>query len=252
MKKGLTVMATLTLLVNIFAPSVSAQDTSVTPAATDRRRLIKEKVVDKINARITGKKERLTDKIKDRLGRIVNFGARITGNLAAISSSSLTVNTADGKNYTVDITNAQCRRRFGGKCEWSELAVGDRLNVIGKWTDDSKTTINAKLVRDASIQKRHGVVFGKVTAKGDASFTMDVKKGGETLTVTVYTGSAKFINRKEEVIAYGDIQIGHRVRAKGLWDRTLKEMRETTEVKDFDIPAKGSALMPTPTTAATQ
>lgn len=248
MRKGIITFTVCVLLINILAPFASSQDTESTSLPRGGRRLIKEKVKDKITDKAKERKENLIDKIKDKIGRSLRFGARITGSLTAISENTLTVQTSDGASYSIDVTNAQCRRRFGGKCEWSELAVGDKVNVVGKWTDENKTAITAKLVRDASIQKRHGVLFGKVTAKSDSSFTMEAKRGGEIFSVTVYITDAKFINRKEETISYGDIQVSHRVRAKGVWDRTLKEMRETTEVKDFDLPTKASiGVTPTAT-----
>jgi hypothetical protein len=40
-----------------------------------------------------------------------------------------------------------------------------------------------------------------------------------------------------------DIQIGHRIRVKGIWDITNKTISEVTQIKDFSIPAK-----PSPTT----
>jgi hypothetical protein len=118
------------------------------------------------------------------------------------------------------------------------LAVGDILNVIGKWTDDAKTAITAKLVRNISIQKRFGVIFGKVTQVNDGSLVIESKREDEVLSVTIYIVGAKFTNRKEEVINLSDIKVGHKIRAKGVWDRTLKEMREATQIKDFDLPVK--------------
>ena len=253
MKRGITVLIVFILLITIFAPFVSAEEATETAAPTEKRKL-KEKIVEKVKARITEKKENLIENIKDKLGRVLHFGARITGNLTAVSTTSLTVQVTDEKIYTVDVTNARCLRRFGGKCEWSELAVGDKVNVVGKWTDENKTAITAKLVRDASIQKRFGVLFGKILTKSDSSFTMEVKRGKETLTATVYTTGAKFINRKEETISYGDILVGHRVRVKGIWDRIKNTINEVKEVKDFTLPLQpkttltpASTLTTTPT-----
>ena len=79
-------------------------------------------------------------------------------------------------------------------------------------------------------------MFGKVTTKSDSSFTIETKRNEETFTVTIYTSGATFINRKEETIAYSDVLVGHMIRAKGVWDKSLKEMRETTKVKDFILP----------------
>ena len=48
----------------------------------------------------------------------------------------------------------QLRRHFGGKSSLSESSVGDEVNVIGRYTDETKSTIEAALIRNKSIQKR--------------------------------------------------------------------------------------------------
>ena len=47
-------------------------------------------------------------------------------------------------------------------------------------------------------------------------------------------------------MSYTDVQVGHRVRVKGLWDNKLNKITEVTQVKDFTIPAQGVAPTPTP------
>jgi len=39
-----------------------------------------------------------------------------------------------------------------------------------------------------------------------------------------------------------DIEVGHRVRVKGIWDLTNKTISEVTQIKDFSIP-----IQPSPT-----
>ncbi|NCO89240.1 hypothetical protein AUK04_02800 [Candidatus Roizmanbacteria bacterium CG2_30_33_16] len=60
--------------------------------------------------------------------------------------------------------------------------------------------------------------------------------------------SSKIINRTEGIISLADLQVGHRVRVKGLWDRTLKTVSEVSQVKDFNLPPLPSkAALPTAT-----
>src|SRR5689334_19625315 len=71
-----------------------------------------------------------------------------SGKLTAVNGTTLTVEK-DSKSYTVLTDDkTQFRRRFWGKATVSEYQVGDTLNVIGMWTDDAKTTIQARLIRD--------------------------------------------------------------------------------------------------------
>ena len=159
-----------------------------------------------------------------------------SGTLSGKTGTTLTV-TKDGKNYTVlTDSNTQLRRRFWGKATFDEFQVGDTLNVIGKWTDDAKTTIQARLVRDVSIQKRFGVFFGTVTSLNSNGWVMQtVNRGNQTVTTVSTT---KFTNRKEETISQSDVKVGDKVRVRGLWDKTANTITEVTATKDFSIPAQ--------------
>src|SRR3989338_8994080 len=121
-------------------------------------------------------------------------------------------------------------RKFGGKSSLSEYSVGDEVVVFGKFTDDTKLIIDAKTVKNNSIQKRFGAFFGKVTVKNTDNFVMETAERG---IQTVYFGTTKFINIKEINISYGDIKIGDRVRVKGVWDKTLNEIREVSQINIF-------------------
>lgn len=188
-------------------------------------------------------KEDIREKAGTRPGLLREF---LTKGRAAIGSGKLTAKNGmtltvvkDGKSYTVVTdSNTQLRRRFWGKATLDEMQVGDTLNVVGLWADDAKTTINAKMVRDASIEKRFGVFVGVVkslTASGWVMSTVSEKRPDVTVTVS---SSTKFVNRKEETIGRSDIAVGHRVRVKGLWDRANNTVTEVTHVKDFHLPVK--------------
>src|SRR3989338_4584775 len=103
-------------------------------------------------------------------------------------------------------------RKFGGKSSLSEYSIGDEVMVFGKFTDDTKLIIDAKTVKNNSIQKRKGAFFGKVTVKNSDNFVMETLERG---TQTVYFGTAKIVDRRETNISYSDIKVGDKVRAKG-------------------------------------
>lgn len=145
--------------------------------------------------------------------------------------------TKDGKDITVNVSDkTQFRRRFWGKGTFDEIQVGDTVNVIGRWTDDTHTAINAVLIRDLSIQKRLGVFFGTVKSINSSVWVITTMKRGEQ-EVTV-SGTTKFTNRKDETINASDVLVGHRVRVRGLWDKTKSTITEVSQVKDFDLPVK--------------
>lgn len=231
----------LTLLLTasfVLIPNPSFSSSGSGEVKGQIRNEIKNEIRNRINISTTpGEiKKNILERVREELGKKLAFGARITGEIKSIDDKLLVI-TSNDKDYEVTITDkTQLRRRFWGKAELSEFSVGNKVNVIGKWTDDAKTKIEAKLIRNLSIQKRWGVFFGDIISKTSNSFIIKTISRGEE---TVYpSSSTKYINRTEKTMTFQDIAIGHRVRIKGVWDRDLKKITEIDEVKDFSIPVK--------------
>lgn len=202
---------------------------------------IRQEVREAVREEIMEKKEGIMEKLKGFLQKKLRWAARVKGIVESIGENQLTVRSVDGKVYTVNISDkTKLVRRFGGKSSLNEFSVGDEVNVIGKFTDENQTTIEAVLIRNLSLQKRWGAFLGTVKEKGSDNFVMEtINRGSQT----VYFSGAKLVNRRQEPIVYNDIQVGHRVRVKGVWDRELNKISPTDEVKDFNLP-------PLPTKAA--
>lgn len=197
-------------------------------------------IKNEVKENIKEKKKGLINKVKNFVKKNLRFDARIKGTISAKNDNSLTI-SGDNVTYQINITDkTQLLLKFGGKSSLAEYSVGDQVIVFGKFTDDSKTTIDAKVIRNLSIQKRWGAFIGNVTAKNADNFVINTVARG---SLTVYVGSAKFINRKEEAIAYADVQVGHRVMIKGIWDKTLNQITAVEKVKDFSLPV---IVTPTP------
>lgn len=232
MKKISLSLIILSALLTI-TPSVRA----LTPSSSSA---IRKENREEMKEEIKERKEALLEKVKNFVKKNIRFEARVKGTITVIGTNNFSMTGEDG-TFQVNITdNTKLLRKFGGKSSLSEFAVGDEVVVFGKFTDDTKSIIDAKIVRNNSIQKRWGAFFGKVTAINSDNFLMETLERG---TQTVYFGTAKFVNRKEQSIAYSDVKIGHRVRVKGIWDKTLSEIKEVSQVKDFSIPV----VKPTPT-----
>jgi len=234
MKNTLKSIVVLVVLLAVV-PSVFA----LTPLRREIKNTIKETVKE-------GKKESsspantnedvkeirmgLLDKVKNFMKKNLKFEARVKGKITVIGSNNFSLSGEDG-TFQVNITDKTViLRKFGGKSSLSEYSVGDEVVVFGKFTDDTKLIIDAKTVKNNSIQKRFGAFFGKVTVKNTDNFVMETAERG---IQTVYFGTTKFINIKEINISYGDIKIGDRVRIKGVWDKTLNEIREVSQIKIF-------------------
>lgn len=168
--------------------------------------------------------------VKDRLAHIT--GATVT----AVSPNSLVI-SSQGKTLSVNISSTtKLRRKFWGNATTSEIAVGDLVNVWGTWTDSSQTIINARLVRDISIQKRNGVFVGTVTSLTSLGWVMNTfNRGAQTVIVSA---STKITDRNGRTITQDDVVVGNMVRVRGVWNNTTNTISETLTVKDYSIPAR--------------
>jgi len=186
--------------------------------------------------------EEIKNQVKEKL-QALRFNARLTGKITEIGGNYIKVSdNKDGKIYQVNITEkTQLRRHFWGKSSLSEFSVSDEVNVIGRYTDETKSTIEAVLIRNKSIQKRWGVFFGEVTAKNSDNFVIKTINRGD---LTVYFGNAKFVDNSGNQLSYNALSVGSRVRVKGVWDKDLKKLSEVDEVKIFN---KKFSLTPKPT-----
>jgi len=194
---------------------------------------IKKEIRENVKGDIKEAKEGLVNKVKDFMKRNLKFEARVKGNIAVIGSGNFTMSSEDGTFQVNIIGSTQLLRRFGGKSTLTEYSVGNEVIVFGKFTDESKSTIDAKIVKNNSIQKRRGTFFGDITVKNTDNFIMQSEGRGNQ---TVYFGSATFKDRKETLITFSDIKVGDKVRVRGVWDKTLSKITEVEYVKDFSIP----------------
>lgn len=170
--------------------------------------------------------------------------------ITAINGSTITgtqtnKKTNTIKTYTVNAGSAIVVRRFWGQSSLSQVSVGDRIRVIGTWTDSTKTTINAFLVRDMSIQEKADTFGGTVTVLGNNSFTFQSNKRG-SWTVNI-TDSTKITGRKGTAMQFSNIQVNDKLRIDGMFDRTGKVITATA-IRDMSYPAKANnSAQPTTT-----
>lgn len=145
----------------------------------------------------------------------------LTGTVSAVSTNTLTV---DGKVVTVS-SLTKFIRRFGGSSSLAEVSVGDKVSVIG----------NAKVIRNWSVQKRKGAFVGTIQAMTATGFTLQsLNRGVQVVTINALT---RYVDRKEQVINFSNLAVGHKIRVKGLWDNKLNIITEVSQVKDYSRPS---------------
>ncbi|MBI5019029.1 hypothetical protein HZB58_02040 [Candidatus Gottesmanbacteria bacterium] len=226
-------LVVMTLALVMWAPQASA--TSLEDIREERREAREEYKENRKNL-FEQFKERMSSKTAE-IKNYMSVGITIAGaKVTAKTDTTLTIEK-DGKTYTVNFdSKTQLRRRFWGKSTLDEFSVGNIVNVIGRWTDDTHTAINARLVRNISIQKRFGVFFGEVKSILGTGWVMSTKSENRADQTVTVSSETKFENRRGETMTQAEVQVGHKVRVRGLWDRTLNTVTEVTNVKDFSLP----------------
>jgi hypothetical protein len=227
---GLIILATI---LTISSPVFAAPKRFNIARETENER--RKESSDPANTKADTKEARMSllEKVKGFMKKSLRFEARVKGKITVIGSKSFSLNGEDG-TFQVNVNDkTQILRKFGGKSSLNEYSVGDEVVVFGKFTDDTKLIIDAKTIKNNSIQKRFGAFFGKVITKNSDNFTLESLERG---TQTVYFGTAIIVNRKEITITFVDIKIGDRVRVKGVWDKTLNKINEVIQIKDFTLP----------------
>ncbi len=164
--------------------------------------------------------------------------ALVRATVSSKSASSFVAKGSDGKEFTVQVdASTRWRRKFWGNSDFAELAVNDVVNIWGRWNNEEMTQIQAKLIRNISIQKRNGVFFGTVDSVSATGWVMSaVKRNNQTVTVS----GSRFIDRTGNTITQSSVAVGHRVRVRGMWDSVNNTITEVKEVKDFTLPVKAT------------
>lgn len=182
--------------------------------------------------------EESSDNKPDRIGKLSKLFKRKQiflhkATIKAIDGNNLTVVSKD-KIYTVIVTGqTSLRRKFGSTAKLTEFAVGNILQVQGNKT--AETTIEARLIRNLSIQKKNGTFVGTIESIDVANkklVLVPVKRAKVTVSIEVGTK----IMEREVVKSFADLIIGIKVSASGMWDSSNNTLIETSKV--VIIPSK--------------
>jgi len=221
MQKKYYEIALCFIMVFIIVPSVFA----VAPPLQEKRKEV-----------IQERKENILD-----VKNIAKVKAALLNAIVVMKGTdSFTVKGEDEKEYTVKFDNStRWLRKFWGKSDLTEINLNDAVNIHGKWNNQEMSEVQARLIRNISIQKRHGVFFGTVKSNNSNNLVLTTAKRGEQI-VTI---AGIIVNRIQANISVNSILEGHRIRVKGLWDSKNNTLTEVMQIKDFDLPAKST---PTP------
>lgn len=180
-------------------------------------------------------KEKFSTKAAEMKQKLTKRAILLQASVTSVDTDRISVEK-DGITTVVLIgTDTRIVRRFFGTSTLAEIKTGHVVMVYGTWTDDTKTTIDATLIRDASIQLRYGVFVGTVTSISGTNLTFN--SVNRSTQVADLSGTPVIVNRRMEKITLTDVKVGHRIRVKGMWDRSVNTITDVIQLKDYTLPA---------------
>lgn len=166
-------------------------------------------------------------------GKVLVRGAKV----ASVSGSNVMATTSWGASsisWTVNTSaNTEMVRRYGGKLALSEISVGDFISFQGDLAQGSSGfVVNAKVVKNWSVQKVRSDSFGSVSSINATAQSFALLVGGERGTITVNVLSSASIMKGDAKAVFADIKVGDKVRVNGLYNN-LTKILEAEKVKIY-------------------
>lgn len=112
-------------------------------------------------------------------------------------------------------------RKYMGKADLSELAIGDKLMVVGKLLEDG--SVNANLVKDESIHVTFLARNGEVKSIDATASTFVLKNDNKEFKVYV-TANTVFAKAGVKKAAFADLIVGDKVVVRGVIRQAANEI----------------------------
>jgi len=139
-----------------------------------------------------------------------------SGTVIAINGSQIIFSTVSAAKYAADAGNAQLTRKNGAAMQFSEILIGDKVQVTGTlWADNS---ISAAAIKDMSLYAHSGTFTGKIAAINttDSSFVINSKTYGSQ---TIHTNNFTSFSVNGFNSGFQNLALGLTAAIKGVWDR---------------------------------
>ncbi len=162
----------------------------------------------------------ITDK-----GNVLVRGAKVTAISGNTISAATTWGSASISWNVVTDSGTEFIRRFGGKSSISEISVGDLVSFNGTLQTSvaSPFTVQAKIVKDWSVQKQNATFSGTVQSVDATtqSFVLAAEKRGN---ITVLVSTTTVIRKGDSAGAFSDIVAGVKATASGLYNNLTSRL----------------------------
>lgn len=142
----------------------------------------------------------------------------VVGKITAISGSTLTVHTMEGKDVTVKVTDKTDIHKERKAAKLADLAVGDGMMMRGRSTAEGVWEADTIGVRGAAAEADFREALGKKFIVGEIKAIDGLKLtiariDGQTQVIEVDENTS--FRKDRESITLGDLKVGDRVFGRG-------------------------------------
>lgn len=143
-----------------------------------------------------------------------------TGAVIKTYDKQVLFRTRDAAQYRADTSKAVLSRKNGTPMDFPEIAVGDKVEIVGiAWPDNS---VNALTLRNRSLYPRKGTFRGKVVATAHTGFDLETKQNG---LLHIHTTTLTSYSKNKAAGTNNDVYTGVSATVKGLWERGRREVQ---------------------------
>ena len=140
------------------------------------------------------------------------------GVVTSVSSTGFTLNTKDGKIFTVNTAAAKILTAYGTSIDLAGIIVSDNVMAQGMVNGSQ---INASLVVVTPQNTHPAKTNGTVTAVSGSTITVQSNHDGVVYPVTINTNASTTVMSNGTATTTAAITVGSKISVKGLWDELL-------------------------------
>lgn len=162
---------------------------------------------------------------------------QLTGTVTKVVGNRVVFKTNSALVYDAETSVSQLVRRNGSPLVFSEMLVGDKVQVTGQvWPDHSMT---AQVVRNMSLYAHAGGFSGKITAMDTASKSFTLQSGTHG-SQSIQTSGLTVISKQSTASTFNALEIGMTAQVKGVWERSrnnvlAQQVKATFRLLNIDI-----------------
>lgn len=167
----------------------------------------------------------------------------LIGTITKIIGSRVIIVTSTGLVYHPDIGTASLTRRNGAPMKFSELSIGDKVEIIGKSFHDN--SFLAHSLRNLSLYAHNTTHKGKIAtvAPTSSSLTLQSSRYG---IINIFCDHLTTFKINNSISTFNQLKVGMTVTIKGTWERNKNDLVAKiieAKLKLIDIEFIGQLVM---------